>query len=160
MAKIRVHKTTNFVVMSNTHLRNKQMSLKAKGLLSQMLALPDEWQYSIKGLASINKESEETIKTILNELKKFNYLVISRKFPNETKTGRIEYIYDIYEEPYTEKQQGKKQGVVFQEVEKQGVVFSAQLNKENKIYKNKIYKNKKTSKRTYTSEQIENWYAG
>lgn len=155
MAKIKVHKTKNYVVMSNTHLRNKEMSLKAKGLLSQMLSLPDEWQYSIKGLASINKESEETIKVILDELKKFNYLIISKKLPNETKTGRIEYVYDVFEEPYTQKQEGKKQGVVLQGVEKQGVVFSAQLNKDNKISNNKIYNNK----RAYSKDEIENWYA-
>ena len=157
MAKIKIHKSSNYVVMSNTHLRNKEMSLKAKGLLSQMLSLPDNWQYSVKGLASINKESEETIKTILAELKKFNYLIIRKEFPSSTNTGRIEYIYDIYEEPYTEKQEGKKQGVEKQEVEKQGVVFSAQLNKyNNKIYNNKIYKN--NNKRAYTKEEIENWY--
>ena len=70
MAIIRIEKTDNYTVMSNTHLQDTQMSLKAKGLLSLMLSLPDEWDYSINGLVSICKESEKTIKTTLQELKK------------------------------------------------------------------------------------------
>lgn len=57
MAVFRVERTKDYTVMSNHHLKNKNLSLKAKGLLSQMLSLPEEWDYSLKGLAKINKES-------------------------------------------------------------------------------------------------------
>ena len=57
MAVFRVERIKDYTVMSNHHLRNKNLSLKAKGLLSQMLSLPDDWDYTLKGLAAINKES-------------------------------------------------------------------------------------------------------
>lgn len=75
------------------------MSLKAKGLLSQMLSLPDDWDYTIKGLVSINKESEAAISSALDELKKNGYLVINKIMPKDTASGRIEYVYDIFEVP-------------------------------------------------------------
>lgn len=99
MAVIRVNKTKNYTVMSNTHLREKKMSLKAKGLLSMMLSLPDEWNYSISGLVSLCKENESAVRSALNELKQFGYLVITKKMPNETENGKIAYEYDVYEQP-------------------------------------------------------------
>lgn len=102
MSVIRVNKTDNYTVMSNHHLQDKQMSLKAKGLLSQMLSLPDDWDYTIKGLVSINKESEAAISSALDELKKNGYLVINKIMPKDTASGRIEYVYDIFEVPCTE----------------------------------------------------------
>ena len=107
MSVIRVNKNSNYVSMNKTHFKEKGMSLKAKGLLSEMLSLPDNWDYSIKGLVAINKESESAIKSTLKELKYFKYLIIRKKLPNETNSGKIEYIYDIYEEP--QKQEGEKQ---------------------------------------------------
>ena len=74
MAVIRINKTQNYTVMSNYHLKEKDMSLKAKGLLSLMLSLPDNWDYSISGLVSICKENETEIKSILKELEEFGYL--------------------------------------------------------------------------------------
>lgn len=105
MAVFRINKTNNYIVMSNHHLKQKEMSLKAKGLLSQMLSLPSNWDYSIAGLVAINKEEETSIKSALKELQSFGYLKVNKLMPNETKSGRIEYIYDIYEQPY------EKQGV-------------------------------------------------
>ena len=99
MTVIRVNKTTDYTVMSNTHLKEKGMSLKAKGLLSLMLSLPDSWDYSIVGLCAICKENETAIKSTLSELKLFGYLVITKKKPNETASGRYEYEYNIYENP-------------------------------------------------------------
>ncbi len=99
--------------MSNAHLRDKNLSFKAKGLLSMMLSLPDNWDYSIEGISSISKESTSAIKSTLNELKEQGYLIVTKKLPNETESGRIEYIYDIYET----KQEGKKQGVENQPLE-------------------------------------------
>ena len=113
MAIIRMNKSSDYTVMSNTHLKEKNMSLKAKGLLSLMLSLRDDWEYSVEGLVSICKESEVAVKSALNELKKFNYLKVTKLLPNQTETGRIEYIYDIFEKP--------QQGIENQGIEKQGV---------------------------------------
>lgn len=112
MSVMRINKTRDYTVMSNYHLRDMQLSLKAKGLLSVMLSLPDEWNYSISGLVSICKENETAIKSALNELKQSGYVVVTKSLPGQTKSGRIEYIYDIYEEPQRNtKQEGEKQGV-------------------------------------------------
>lgn len=99
MAVIRVNKTSDYTIMGNSHLREKEMSLKAKGLLSLMLSLPNDWDYSLAGLVSICKESESSVKTALDELKKFGYLVIEKKLPNETDSGKFEYEYNIFEYP-------------------------------------------------------------
>lgn len=134
MAVFRVSKTKDYTVMSNTHLKEKEMSLKAKGLLSVMLSLPDEWDYSINGLCAICKENETAIKSTLNELKKFGYLTVKKMMPNETATGRIEYEYHIFERPQaqekqgTEKQEVEKQGVENLPLEFQGVENPGQLN--------------------------------
>lgn len=110
MSVIRVNKTRDYTVMSNSHLRDKSLSLKAKGLMSQMLSLPDDWDYSIAGLVSINQEAESAIKAALKELKEAGYLVITKLSPDKTASGRYEYVYDLYEE---------KQGIKKQEVENQ-----------------------------------------
>ena len=68
----------DYTVMSNHHLRNKNLSLKAKGLLSQMLSLPDDWDYTLKGLAAINKESVDAIRTAIWELEDTGYVVRTR----------------------------------------------------------------------------------
>ena len=127
MAVIRVNKTADYTVMSNFHFKEKDMSLKAKGLLSLMLSLPDDWDYSINGLVAICKENENAIKSTLDELKAFGYLVVTKKMPNETESGRIEYEYNIYEQPQS-KLPIEKQGVEKQGVEKQGVDNHTQLN--------------------------------
>ena len=143
MSTIRVNKTKDYTIMSNCHFREKDMSLKAKGLLSLMLSLPDNWDYSISGLVAICKENESAIKSTLDELKDFGYLVVNKKMPNETDSGRIEYEYVIYES----KQDGVKQdlenlGVEFQGVENQGQYNIYQLNteKENTNNKKETYK--------------------
>lgn len=153
MPVIRINKSKDYVTMSNYHFKEKDMSLKAKGLLSEMLSLPDNWDYSIRGLVAINKESESSIKNTLEELKKFGYLRITKLLPNQTKSGRIEYIYDIFEK----KQEGKKQevenlGVEFLEVENQ-----RQYNINNKINNNKYINNikEKSIKRKFEKPTIE-----
>lgn len=93
----RVNKTENYTVMSNYHLKSKNLSLKAIGLLSKVLSLPDDWDYSISGLSAICKEKETAIKAALDELKEWGYLVVTKLMPNETESGRIEYVYDFYE---------------------------------------------------------------
>lgn len=116
MAYFRVNKNQDYTVMSNHHLRDKNLSLKAVGLLSKMLSLPDDWDYSVKGLVAICKDKESAVKSALTELKNQGYVVVTKLMPGVTDSGRIEYIYDIYESP--QKQGAKKQGV-----EKQGVEF-------------------------------------
>lgn len=97
----RVNKNANYTVMSNYHLRSVNLSLKAIGLLCKVLSLPENWDYSISGLTSICKEKETAIKAALDELKHWGYLRVTKLMPNETKSGRIEYVYDFFE--YSEK---------------------------------------------------------
>ena len=94
---IRVEKTKNYTVMSNQHFHVLNMSLKAKGLLSLILSLPDTWEYSISGLSSICKESYGTIRSILEELKDLGYLKVIKHFPSVENGGRYTYEYIIYE---------------------------------------------------------------
>lgn len=98
MSIIRVDKNQNYTVMSNAHLRDKDLSLKAKGLLSVVLSLPDEWNYSLSGLASISKEGITAIRSAINELQEYGYVKIEKLYP-EKEIGRthIEYAYTFYE---------------------------------------------------------------
>lgn len=121
MSVIRVEKTKDYTVMSNEHFKEKEMSLKAKGLLSLMLSLPDNWDYSIAGLVAICKESDTAIKSTLDELKEFGYLEMVKKLPNQTNSGRFEYEYIVHETSIKEKQEGEKQEGEKQEVENQGL---------------------------------------
>lgn len=101
MAEVfRINKTKNYTVMSNYHLQDKNLSYKAKGLLSCMLSLPDDWNYSVRGLTSISKEGIKAINSILKELEENYYLKRERKQENN---GRFYYEYNIYETPYTQK---------------------------------------------------------
>ena len=118
MSVIRVNKTKDYTVMSNCHLRDTNLSLKAKGLLSMMLALPEDWDYSISGLVSICKEKETAVTSALDELKTYGYLKVTKLMPNETENGRFGYCYDVFEKPI---ESSEKQGVEKQGVEKQGV---------------------------------------
>lgn len=102
MAVIRVNKTRDYTVMSNHHLKDKRISLKAKGLLSQMLSLPDDWDYTVDGLCFINKENKTSIQTALKELEDSGYLIRTRV---QDSLGRFGYDYDIYEHPQTESPQ-------------------------------------------------------
>lgn len=120
MAVFRINKTRDYTVMSNHHLKDRGLSLKSKGLLSIMLSLPDDWDYSISGLCTICVENESAIKSALNELKKRGYLRVDKIMPDKTETGRIEYEYNIFEQPY-EIQCVKKQGIEKQGIENQGV---------------------------------------
>ena len=112
--------------MSNSHLKEKEMSLKGKGLLSVMLSLPDSWDYSINGLVAISKENQTAIENTLKELKEFGYLRVDKIMPDKSKSGRIEYVYNIFEKP--QKQEDKKQGLENLPLENQGVENRPQLN--------------------------------
>ena len=97
MAVFRIEKTQNYTVMSNHHLRNKTLTLKAKGLLSQMLSLPDAWDFTLAGLSHINRESVDAIRTAVWELEKSGYIVRRQERDDKGKMSAIEYI--IYEQP-------------------------------------------------------------
>ena len=101
MTIFRIHKTANYTVMSNHHFKEKEMSLKAKGLLSLMLSLPDTWNYNISGLVKLSKDGKDSVMSALNELEKFGYL--SRKQVTNDKGQFAGVEYNIYEEPQQEK---------------------------------------------------------
>ena len=75
MAVMRVERNSNYTVMANYHLRDKQLSLKAKGLLSVMLSLPVEWDYTVAGLACISKEGIDAIRAAIKELEQAGYII-------------------------------------------------------------------------------------
>ncbi|MGP1618731.1 helix-turn-helix domain-containing protein, partial [Peptostreptococcus stomatis] len=97
MAVFRVEKNKGYTVMSNHHLRNKELTLKAKGLLSQMLSLPENWDYTLAGLSHINKESIDAIRTAVLELEKEGY--IERSQGRDEKGKMTAITYTIYEQP-------------------------------------------------------------
>ena len=97
MAVFRVEKNKNYTVMSNVHLRDKKLSLKAKGLLAMILTLPDDWHYSVDGLAAISKESRASINSGLKELETAGYL--TRRQLRDEKGHLTNTEYTIYEEP-------------------------------------------------------------
>jgi hypothetical protein len=113
------------------------MSLKAIGLLSIMLSLPENWDYSVSGLSEIRKESRNTINEILKELERFGYL--NRTRIRDEKGKIVEVEYTIYESPYL-----KNQDMDYQDMENQDIDFKAQLN-TNKVNTNisKYLNNKK-----------------
>lgn len=92
-----IKKEEGYTVMSNYHFKDRRLSLKAKGLLSLMLSLPDNWDFSMMGLTSICIESKDTIRKIINELKINKYLKVVE---NRNENGRFYYEYIIYEKPY------------------------------------------------------------
>ena len=100
MSVFRVEKNKGYTVMSNHHLRNHALSLKAKGLLSQMLSLPEDWDYTLQGLAQINKESIDAIRKAVRELERAGYIKRSRE---RDERGCLRgTVYTIYEQPHAE----------------------------------------------------------
>ena len=140
---IRVNKSRDYTVINNTCFRDKRLSLKAKGLLSEMLSLPDDWDYTVEGLVAINKENKTAIESALAELKECGYLVVTKLMPNQTKTGRIEYQYDIYEQPQgkqeVEKQGVENLGVEFLGVENQTQYITNKQSTKEKVLKSNIF---------------------
>ena len=99
MAVFRVERNTGYTVMSNHHLRNKELSLKAKGLLSQMLSLPEDWDYTLAGLSYINREKIDAIREAVRELERAGYIQRSRERDEKGRLRGADYI--IYEQPPT-----------------------------------------------------------
>ena len=106
MAVFRVEKTKDFTVMSNHHLRNKNLSLRAKGLLSLMLSLPEEWNYSLSGLAQLSKEGIDAVRASIRELETVGYIKRHRLRNSKGQLEDTEYVIHeqpIFDEPILEK---------------------------------------------------------
>lgn len=97
MAVFRVEKTRDYTVMANHHLRNTALSLKAKGLLSLMLSLPDDWDYTLKGLARICRDGVDSIAAAVKELEDAGYVIRERVRDQNGRVGEMEYT--IMEQP-------------------------------------------------------------
>jgi len=100
MSVFRIEKTKDYTVMSNCHLRDKRLSLKAKGLLSQMLSLPEDWDYTLSGLAYINREKIDAIRQAIKELESAGYIIRSRKRDEKGRLQGSDYV--IYEKPVSD----------------------------------------------------------
>lgn len=100
MSVYRRHKETNFTCIDNHLFNDKTLSMKAKGLLAQILSLPDDWKYSVNGLASLFSDGRDAVNGAINELIKHGYITRT-KIVNELGTFDG-YRYDIYEKPQTE----------------------------------------------------------
>ena len=97
MSTFRVNKNVNYTVMSNHHLQDKRLSLKAKGLLSYMLSLPDDWDYSLKGLTIGCKDGLDSVRTAVLELEEHGY--VRRQKVRNARGQIIDYDYQVYEPP-------------------------------------------------------------
>ena len=148
MPVIRVNKTKDYTVMANYHFRDKNLSLKAKGLLSMMLSLPDGWGYSIEGLVKLSSDGRASVMAALNELEKFNYLKRSRTRDLSGKLG--EAVYDIFEQPKSDFPTLEKPTLEKPTLENRTLLNTNKLN-TNKLNTN----NKKVSKAQ--SKHVENF---
>lgn len=126
MSVFRIHKTENYTVMSNTHFKEKKMSLKAKGLLSLMLSLPDTWEYSISGLTKLSKDGKDSVMSALAELEEFGYLERSRITNDKGQFSGVQY--DIYEQPQPKKPNAAEQNAANENADMPNSAEPTQLN--------------------------------
>ena len=148
MAVIRVIKNKDYTVMSNAHLRDKRLSLKAVGLLSIVLSLPDDWHYTVKGLVGSVKDGKDSVESAIKELKKNGYLRVDKIYPNGN-CNRIQYQYTFFE---------KSQEVVFQPIENQDI---ENQEVESQVFENPhayINTNKQSTNKQNTKEQNKHKY--
>ena len=148
MAIIRVVKNKDYTVMSNTHLRDKRLSLKAVGLLSIVLSLPEDWHYTINGLVGSVKDGKDSVESAIKELKKNGYLRVDKIYPNGN-CNRIQYQYTFFE---------KSQEVVFQPLENQDI---ENQEVESQVFENPhayINTNKQNTKELNTNKQSKHKY--
>ena len=95
MAVFRVEKNKGYTVMSNHHLRNKELTLKAKGLLSQMLSLPENWDYTLAGLSHIKREKIDAIREVVKELEQVGYIVRSQTRERSEREKDSHYLHHL-----------------------------------------------------------------
>ena len=156
MAVFRIEKIRDYTVMSNHHLRNSDLSLKAKGLLSMMLSLPEEWNYTTRGLAAICKEGTDCIGSALKELERTGYIVRNRLRDNKGKIVDVEYvIYETSRKPdparlHEELPDTDCPDTENPDMDNPGLESQPQLNKD----KSSNYSSKKDLSNTYESNPI------
>ena len=142
MAVIRVIKNKDYTVMSNAHLRDKRLSLKAVGLLSVVLSLPDGWNYTINGLVGAVKDGKDSVESAIKELKKHGYLKVDKIYPNGN-CNRIQYRYTFFENPQeVDFQPLENQDIEKQEVESQVLENPHAYKDTNRLNTNKENKHK------------------
>lgn len=125
MAVFRVEKNENYSVMANYHFRDKSLSWKAKGILSNMLSLPDDWDYSLAGLTMLSNDGAGTTRSAIKELERHGYLI---RRPIREKGKIVDWEYLIFEYPQVENQDVEKPFVKNPQVEKSQVENPPQLN--------------------------------
>ena len=140
MSVARTHHTKDYTCMSNYHFKDKSLSLKAKGLLSLMLSLPEQWDYSIIGLSSLSSDGETSVRTAIKELEEHKYL---ERTPIRENGRIVDWEYDIYEHPKD-----------FLHVENQHVEKSLLENTDNKILKQS--NTKELNKKNNSKELLQN----
>lgn len=148
MAIIRVVKNKDYTVMSNAHLHDKRLSLKAVGLLSIVLSHPDNWHYTVNGLVGSVKDGKDSVESAIKELKKNGYLRVDKIYPNGN-CNRIQYQYTFFEKP---------QEVVFQPLENQDI---ENQEVESQVFENPhayINTNKQNTKELNTNKQSKHKY--
>lgn len=144
IAVIRVIKNRNYTVMSNTHLKDKRLSLKAIGLLSIVLGLPEDWHYTVNGLVGIVKDGKDSVESAIKELKKNGYLRVEKIYPNAN-SNRIQYQYTFFENPQeVDFQPLENQGIEKQSVETQVLENPYTYKDTNKPNTNKLNTNKQS----------------
>ncbi len=130
--------------MSNTHLKDKRLSLKAIGLLSVVLGLPEDWHYTVNGLVGIVKDGKDSVESAIKELKKNGYLRVEKIYPNEN-SNRIQYQYTFFENPQeVDFQPLENQGIEKQSVETQVLENPYTYKDTNKPITNKLNTNKQS----------------
>lgn len=97
MEEFNIRKIEGYTIMSNHHLRDQNLSHSARGLLSFLLSLPENWDYSFNGLVAISKEGKDAVRSMINELKEAKYIKISQY---RDEKGWFKSKYDVYEYPY------------------------------------------------------------
>ena len=157
----RVEKDSNYTTMGNFHLRDKSLSLKAKGLLSLVLSLPPDWDYSISGLVAIIKEKETVVKSCLRELKEMGYLSVEKETPTKENGGHFRYVYIFYEKSQllnhkTENSICENLGVENLGVEVLGIENQGQINKD-KLNTKKLNTKKIKKKINKKDEMLKNY---
>lgn len=155
MSVFKIEKNNNYTVMSNYHLRDHDLSYKAKGLLSFMLSLPEDWDYSLAGLCSISKESRDGIRSILKELQEHHYVEIEKVRGDK---GYFEYNYLIYEIPHfidLENQQTNPD-MENPHLDNPNVEMATQINTNKQNTKKQIDKDDKTKISSFFIEEEHN----
>lgn len=133
--QVQIHKNDGFTVLSNKFIRDENLSIKALGLLTFMLSLPPNWDYSIAGLTKVRKEGYESIKNTIKELITLNYI---RRDKVRLENGRFKHIYHIYDEPVANELKrdnlpgGSFPGVVEPDMVNQREINKEEINSNNK----------------------------